>query len=545
MPDKAIKISEVSFYHITMSYEDFQYDSCTARGICSINPRTSALQGVLLIYLKFISKYALNLNKKGIVDNNIKNLILNTIALAVANPEFTEGSFTAIVSVFKEELPKIIEKYNDICDEVDFEDESLNSLELFKQTEDIISAIKFGEKQVLKNIQNISPQILDMYKIMFVIAKSISINLMDLESFQEDEEKNTDLEGFIAILKLLETISIEEQDIEVLKSKIFEAVKTDNKLMKNLREAQEARYGKQRPAEVSYTTVPSKAVLVAGSNIRELETVLEALKDSNIDVYTHDDMMLAHTFPKFAEYHSLKGQYGHGMENCLLDFATFPGAIVLTKHSLHNIENLYRGRLFTTDFTCPKGVIRIENNDFSEVIKSSDEAKGFKRGKQCETVTIGYNHEETMNLIDSKLQNGEYSQIFLIGLEGYSLEQKAYFEKIIKLAPKDVLIISFSYSFEGENFIHVNTCFDTYAMIKIFDEIKSYNLPIAVFVPKCDRNSISEMIYLVNNENTKVFVGKCTPILLNPSLMSTLQEVFNINGITTSKNDITALTKNE
>ena len=31
--------------------------------------------------------------------------------------------------------------------------------------------------------------------------------------------------------------------------------------------------------------------------------------NEDIDVYTHDDMMLAHTFPKFSEYKRLKGQF--------------------------------------------------------------------------------------------------------------------------------------------------------------------------------------------------------------------------------------------
>ena len=64
---------------------------------------------------------------------------------------------------------------------------------------------------------------------------------------------------------------------------------------------------------------------------------------------------------------------------------------LLTKHSLHNIENFYRGRLFTTDYTtAPKGIIKIENNDFSEVIKSIETSRGFKTGKNCETVKIGF-----------------------------------------------------------------------------------------------------------------------------------------------------------
>ncbi len=67
-------------------------------------------------------------------------------------------------------------------------------------------------------------------------------------------------------------------------------------------------------------------------------------------------------------------------------FCNLPGAIILTKHSLHNIENLYRGLLFTTDYTCPKGVIQIKDNDFSKVIEAAENAKGFKTGKQCESV---------------------------------------------------------------------------------------------------------------------------------------------------------------
>lgn len=514
-----------------MSNEDFQYDSCTSRGICSINPRTSALQGVLVLYLKFIAKYALNIYEQGVVDETIKNLILNTITITVSNPEFTESSFASAVLMFKEELPKIIEKYNDICKEEDFSKEKLSSLELFKETKDIISAIRYGEREKIKILEKYPSEIRDLYQIMLVISKSISINLMDLESFGENFD-----EGFLTILKLLEQINLEEQNIETLKDFIYQAVKIDNEITRLVRVAEEERYGKQGISEVSYTTTPSKAVLVVGSNIRELETIVESLKDTEIDIYTHDDMMLAHTFPAFSKYQHLKGQYGQGLENCLLDFATFPGPIILTKHSLHNIENFYRGRLFTTDYTCPKGVIKIVENNFNEVIESANSAKGFKTGKHCETVTIGYDFDTTINEIKSLIPN--YNQIFFIGLERYSLEQKAYFEKLIKHTPKDVLIISFSYNFERENLIHINTCFDSYSMIKIYDEIKESQKPITVFVPKCDRNSISQMIYLSGNSNTKVFVGKCTPIILNPSLMNTLQEIFQINSITSSKKDL-------
>ena len=348
------------------------------------------------------------------------------------------------------------------------------------------------------------------------------------------------------ILNLFSNINLVSVDAEALKNEILEASKIDNDLMRQIRESQEERYGKQVANEVSYTTSPNKAVLVVGSNIRELEIVLEALKYENIDVYTHDEMMLAHTFPKFEEYPNLKGQFGQGLENCLLDFATFPGPIILTKHSLHNIENFYRGLLFTTDYiTSPKGIIKIDNNDFSKVVSSAEEAKGFKTGRQCESVIIGYDFDAKTAEIKMKLENEKYKRIFIIGLDGYSLEQRAYFEKLLKLIPQDCLIISFSYNLERENLVFINTCFDNYSWVKIFEYCAKFNLPIELFVPKCEKNTISQLVYLSQFENVNIYLGKCTPIILNPTLLITLLEKFSINSITSAKKDLEEILKDK
>ena len=71
------------------SYEDFQYDSCVSRGICSVSPRTSALQAVLILYLKLFAKYADKIE----LDKDCQNFILNTLSITVSNLEFNEKSF--------------------------------------------------------------------------------------------------------------------------------------------------------------------------------------------------------------------------------------------------------------------------------------------------------------------------------------------------------------------------------------------------------------------------------------------------------------------
>lgn len=506
--------------------EGLQYDSCVSRGICSIGPITSALQSALIMYLKFIAKNITNYDEESLEYKYLKDLVLNLFPIAVCYPEFTENSFKLALYEFHR-IVNLFDDKNEILE---------NGRNLFEATKDIVHSIRYGEKVFLQAQENLSSEIRDLYNIMLVIAKSIAINLSDLESYKYEQS-----EGFAIIIDILNEINLEEKNIEVLKEKIFRASKIDNMIMSRIRFLQEKRYGLQKQTEVSFSTKPSKAVLVVGSNIRELENVLDKLSEEAIDVYTHDEMMIAHTFPKFLNYENLRGQFGSGLENCLLDFATFPGPIILTKHSLHNIDNLYRGRLFTTDFTCPKGVIRIIDNNFSDVIKSAKNAKGFKTGKLCESINIGCNYEESISYIKTRINNQK--NIFLIALDSYSLEQKNYFEKLFKLVSDDILVISFSYNSASENIIHLNTCFDTFGLIKIFEAIKDCGIPITVFLPQCDKNSVSQMVYLKSFENVEVFVGRCTPILLNPSLISTLQKLFSIKSISSAKKDLETILK--
>ena len=170
-----------------------------------------------------------------------------------------------------------------------------------------------------------------------------------------------------------------------------------------INQKKEEYYGEPSEQEVSFSTAKGKAVLVVGSNLRELEQILDNFSDTNIAVYTHDNMISAHMYPKFREYKNLKGQFGQGMENCLLDFSTFPGPIILTRYSLFNVENLYRGRLFTTDFAYLKGVIPIKNNDFSGVKKSAENSKGFKTGKKCSPSQVGFSYKDIYEKIKDKL----------------------------------------------------------------------------------------------------------------------------------------------
>ena len=81
-------------------------------------------------------------------------------------------------------------------------------------------------------------------------------------------------------------------------------------------------------------------------------------------------------------------------------------------------------------------------------------------------------------------------------------------------------------------------CFDYFSLIRIFDYIYKFNLPITIFIPKCHRDSISQMIYFASLEKVKLFLGNCASIILNPALLKTLEKFFNISLISTVKKDL-------
>ena len=132
--------------------EDYQYDSCVSRGICSVNPRTSSLQEILVLYLRLSSYYALKLYENNSPDSSIKDIILTTISILVSNPEFSETDFKAVKERFDEILPGIIEKYEELCKEQDTVPECLKSVLKFNKNIDIIKSIRLGEKEFLKKV---------------------------------------------------------------------------------------------------------------------------------------------------------------------------------------------------------------------------------------------------------------------------------------------------------------------------------------------------------------------------------------------------------
>ena len=142
-------------------------------------------------------------------------------------------------------------------------------------------------------------------------------------------------------------------------------------------------------------------------------------------------------------------------------------------------------------------------------------------------------------------ETNNYEQAIIIGLDDSISEQKDYYKNLIKLTPKNILIISFSYNFEKENFIHINSCYDNLSWTKVLDFLMGLDIPTTVFIPKCNKGTFSQVVYYSENENVNFFIDNCKPILYNPSLIQTFSKEFGVKKISNIKKDIQEINKDK
>ncbi len=515
-------------------FEDYGYDSCTSRGVCSISPKMASVQEIVLLYLREFAYYSIKLKKFNIEESSVKNLILNVLSAFVSNPEIKDNMLDEMVSIFSKELNKIKLSYINSCKSSDLEPELIqNEFDLTNDC-DALNSIRLGEKQYSKH-SNLDKRNRIIHELIFFSAKSITTYILELNSFGEDSKSAYDI-----LLELLDTLNNEDIKDDDLKSILYNVAEEEYSLIKRLAKIKENLYGEKGEVSVSYSTYPNKAILVEGTNIKELVDILNSVKNMGIDVYTHGEMLVAHTYPKIQAREELRGHFGKGCGNTLLDFSTFPGAIFVGKHSIDNIDSLYRGRIFTSDLVVPSGVVKIENSDYEPLIASALEARGFKKGRKVDNETVGFNLDFIKDKINS-LNSDDFNAICFVTQGNDTYEDKSYFEKLFKLLPEDIFIVNFTHHFERKNIINIPHCYDLYSVFEILAMLKekfdTSDVPIIAFVPKCDKHITNLILNMMKFGVKKVFMGKCAAKNLNPVVAKEFCDIFDVIPYSLAKDD--------
>lgn len=518
-------------------------DECLTKGICSVNPTLSSLHEIILLYLIGVSFYYTKLPESSIPNaDEIKNAILYSLFTVITNADYNQDLFQTITEKLYDYISQLRILYEKNCLEQNIEIQNLKAYFKYSKHFDLTDAIRKGEKYFIKKTQSLSPRQKDLYDIAIFICKSIGIKLIEFKKLGKTHE-----ESFVAILSLFNNLSPGNFSEETIIQEINTAIDVYYDLARTNFFTQVELYGINGLTEVSFSTKEGKAILVSGFDFKQLEIVLNAVEGTDINVYTHGlEMLMAHSFPKLHSHPNLKGHFGTSLESSLIDFASFPGPILMTKCTLQRIDYLFRGRLFTLDPVAPMGVMRLKDNDLEPLIKSAQESKGFAQEQTKPSLTVGFNEKELLKVMDNvieKIKSGEIKHIYFVGLTNSpNFAYKEYFTKFFNLLPKDTFVFSLGFPMSKENVFHLESFYDYTLMYKCIKKLKENfalkDLNLHMFLTKCDKHTISNLLYLKHIGIKDVYMCKCPPTLISPSLITTLQDVFGVKEFFDPRKDI-------
>lgn len=527
-------------YHQTFSKEDKNLELC-AESLGTHNPNTVFLTEVLIEYLRELSVYILKLKKLGITNEQIKETIIETISMGVLNIEYSEKTFFEVITKLFTIMNNAKELYISVCKRNNIKFTLLKSSLKTPSKLSFSELILQGQKIFNYKYANLNTEQMSLIELYMNVIRSLCVNLVQLRMFGYDDD-----EIYYALLVTLAIKTTFTPFVQkFLPKKINEFAKFNNKLLRKNHEIKMEKYGEIESQQISTTTRQGKAILVAGINLKELESLLEATKDKGVDVYTYGYMLPAHLYPKFKNYPHLVGHFGQDVANYIMDFTQFPGAILLTRHSFLNVEKLFTCRIYTTDPVAIKGVGVIKNNNFEPLIEAAMHAEGFEETTLRAPLHLPLSEKvimEKIHEVAQKIQSGKIKHFFGIGIPNNTKTQEEYFNKFLNLLDESCFVLSFSYHKDTDNFLFIPPGHSLPLVYNIFDTLtKNISMeqldPIILFT-RCEMHSFANLIYLKQLGIKKIYFTDCSPSLINPVLTNFVKKTFDVKDYTTPERDL-------
>ncbi len=521
------------------------YDECSIKGICSINPIISSIKTVIYAYLQELSYYIIELDSFDKKNNIINNFFIEVFSVLIANNEYKEDDLLHLIINIQNIINDIKIQYKNICIEKEKSPIFYKQIIKLNQNFNITEVIKQGQRYDEKFKKFVSEENRKGLELILIILKSICLYIIELQSLNIDYEDYYKELVFALSKKGFKAILEEGFDNHIKKYS-----KIDNEILRLVFDSRKKEFGELTETNISFSVKKGKCILVSGNNFKELELLLEATKDKNINIYTHGQMISSHAYSKFKNYPHLKGHYGKGSEYYVSDFSSFPGPVFVTKLSLYKVENLYSTSVFTTNKIPPLNTRSIVDYNFEPLIESALRSDGFEEDFIEKNTTIGVFEDQyiqKINEIAEKIKLGEIKNIITIGISNNVTDQIDYFKTFFNLVKNDCYIISFFYKSNFKNLLFTNFDYAFPFLYKALDIIlplkDSYNFKINIYNTRCEPHTIPSLFYLRTLNIDNIYFHQCSPLLINPALVNLFIELAKIKLYTNPKYDLEDMIK--
>ena len=531
---------------------------CTITGICGKNPDTAALQDLLVDITKGISKYATRARELGATEDAVDDFVTEALFTTVTNVNFDPQRLAEMLRTATEIRSRARDMYEQSCKKAGREPEAINGAATRELRADLNGLIEQGNLVgIRERLDNLGADLTGLQELLIYGVKGVAAYAHHAHVLNHE-----DPEIFAFLHKALDAVTRPNPTVDELFGLCMECGEVTVKVLALLDQANTETYGHPEPTEVLWGSVPGKAILVSGHDLKDLEELLKQTEGKGINVYTHGEMLPANSYPKLKQYPHLVGHYGGAWMRQRNEFSQFPGAILMTTNCIQEPREDYKSRMFTSGLVAWPGVTHVNKKDFSAVIEAALAAPGFSETTGEKKVTIGFGHHTVLSLADKVIdavKSGAIKHFFLIGGCDGAEPGRNYYTDLATAMPQDTVALTLGcgkfriMDVEMGDIggiprrLDMGQCNDSYsavvvaqALAKAFDTDVN-GLPLSLVISWFEQKAVCILLALLKLGVKDIRLGPALPAFVTPTVLNVLVEKFGIKPIDTVENDLPAM----
>ena len=531
--------------------ETAQNKGCTVRGVCGKTSDVANLQDLLIFLLKGISRYTVEMRKKGIeVSAQTNHFVMESLFMTITNANFDKERFVTRIQEAIALRDKLAAEAGNIAADCDCMTWRGNSLEEMEAKAATVGVLK-TENEDVRSLRELLTYGLKGMAAYAEHAVNLGFDDDAIQAFMQE-----------ALVATTQALSAGELTALVLKCGEY-GVKT----MALLDRANTSTYGNPEITKVNIGVRNNPAILISGHDLRDMQDLLEQTEGTGVDVYTHSEMLPAHYYPAFKKYSHFAGNYGSAWWRQNEDFESFNGVILFTTNCIvpPRSTSTYADRVYTTGASGFSGFTHIEDRkdgqpkDFSKLI---EHAKRCQAPTEIETGEIigGFAHEQVFALADKvvdAVKTGAIRKFFVMaGCDG-RMKSRSYYTEFAEKLPKDTVILTAGCAKYRYNklplgdiggiprVLDAGQCNDSYSLALIALKLKEVfelndvnELPIVYNIAWYEQKAVIVLLALLSLGVKNIHLGPTLPAFLSPNVAKVLIDSFGIGGITTPDEDL-------
>ena len=531
---------------------------CTNMGVCGKDPKTAAMQDLLVHSTKGISMYASRAAELGARDPEVDAFVVEALFTTVTNVNFDVARLAAMVRAAAQTLDRARALYEGACDKAGQAPVKLAGPAAFVPAADEAGLLAQADQVgVDKKIQSRGADIAGLEELCLYGLKGTAAYADHARILGQSD---AEVDAFFH--QTLDTLS-GEPGVDELVALALKVGEVNLTVMGLLDAGNTGAYGHPEPTAVRVEPVAGKAILVSGHDLRDLKLLLEQTEGKGINIYTHGEMLPAHAYPELKKHAHLKGNYGGAWQDQKKEFDSFPGAILMTTNCIQKPRDTYKGRIFTTGLVAWPEVSHIgPEKDFTPVIEAALAAPGFDADGADETITVGFGRNAVLGVADKVVEavkGGDIKHFFLIGGCDGAKSGRNYYTELAQQVPDDCVILTLAcgkYRFNKLDFgdiggiprlLDIGQCNDAYSAIQIAGALANAfdtdvnSLPLSMVLSWYEQKAVCILLSLLHLGIKDIRLGPTLPAFITEPVLGVLVDKFNIAPVSTPEEDLKAI----